>query len=276
MKSMRRAEKSPKPTVSRKAAATPNHSRKHYFPPRIICLSLIIFMVVLTAGFAVAKFLYEEVGVGGGGLRPETSARQTLQGVYNFRTVGVEDKMQPGILWRSTRLSGATPSDVAYLAKLLNGGLVVDLRTTIERKLSPDKSIPNVANENFPIRGAASADGYVSDFVDNATDRAQFGRAMTAIANAKGNVLIHCNYGKDRTGWLVAMVMYALGANDGQVMTEYLRSNNQVQGASVSADWLNAALTAARAKYGSIDNYIREGLGVSDETIAKLKVKFAE
>jgi len=274
MKSTPRTKDLPK-SSSTKTTSASNNSQKRFWLSRIFCLSIIIFVVALTVSIVAAKFIYEGVGVGNG-LHPGTSSQQTvLRGVFNFRTVGVDGKMKAGILWRSTRLSGATEDDAEYLAKLLRGGLVVDLRTAAERKRIPDRSIPGVFNENFPIRGAASAGGYVAAFVNNAADRAQFGLAFTAIANAKGNVLIHCNYGKDRTGWLVATVMYSLGANDSQVLTEYLKSNNQVKGATVDADWLNAGLNAARQKYGSIDKYIREGLGVSDETITKLKTKFA-
>ena len=239
-------------------------------------MAAIILMVVVTAGFGAAKFLDEKLEIVGGTMRPGTATGQTLEGVYNFRTIGIDDKMKTGLLWRSTRLAAATPEDISHLAKLLRGGVVIDLRTAIERRLSPDPEIPNVLNKSFPISGAASAGSYVAAFVKNAGDRATFGRALTAIANAGGKVLIHCTYGKDRTGWLVAMIMYSLGANDNQVMTEYLRSNGQVKGASVNRTWLNAALRAARQKYGSIDGYIRDGLGVSGGTLAKLRAKFAE
>jgi len=249
-----------------------NISRTSHHHVRIIIGLIIIFILALTSGVLIAKF-YQPLGFGA--IQGSNSANQTLQGIANFRTVSVPGKMKANILFRSTRLSNATPSDAQYLAKVLKNGIVIDLRTAIERRLSPDRPIPSVANKSFPITGAASADSYVAAFVNDANDRANLAKAFTAVANANGPVLIHCTYGKDRTGWLVALIMYSLGANDQQIMTEYLRSNAELKHASVSASWLQAALTAARQKYGSIDNYIREGLGVSDDALAKLKAKFA-
>jgi len=178
-------------------------------------------------------------------------------------------------LFRSARLAHATPSDRNKLANLLKDGMVIDLRSGIERTIGPDQPIQNVPNNSFPIQGAASASGYVSTFVNDKNSRTQFGTAITALANAKGGVLVHCTYGKDRTGWLVAMVMYILGADDRQVMNEYLKSNGQLSSASVDADWLNAALREAKQKYGSIDRYVEEGLNIDDTIIEKLKTKFA-
>ncbi|MDR1969999.1 MAG: tyrosine-protein phosphatase, partial [Candidatus Nomurabacteria bacterium] len=215
-----------------------------------LALIAIFLIAILVIGLATTKFLYKKSGTDNGIIRAENHTSQTLQGIYNFRTVGVEGKMKPGILWRSTRLAAATPSDVTYLAKLLHGGTIVDLRTVDERTLNPDRLIPDVSNQVFPISGAASAESYIATFIDDSTDRATFGQAFTTIANADGKVLVHCTQGKDRTGWLVALVMYSLGASDQQVMTEYLRSNNQTNSLSVNADWLNAALGEVQRKYG--------------------------
>jgi protein-tyrosine phosphatase len=140
--------------------------------------------------------------------------------------------------------------------------------------------VTGVPNLSYPVTGAAGASEYVDVFVNSKTDRLMLGDAMTKIATAKGPVLIHCTYGKDRTGWLVAMIMYTLGANDSQVMTEYLKSASAGSDFKVDASWLNAALAAARAKNGgSIMNYIQSGssgMGVSSQTIAALKAKVAK
>jgi len=212
---------------------------------------------------------------------PTTPATSTitLSGVTNFRDAAASSTglMKTGVLYRSAKLQDATSSDASKLATLLKKGVIVDLRTAKVRKTSPDAKISGVTNLNFPVIGGASASEYVQLFVNNTADRKQFGDAITEIANTKGSVLVHCTAGKDRTGWTVAMIMYALGANDKQVMTEYLKSKEY--GAKVDSSWLNAGLSAAKKKNGgSIITYIKSksaGLGVTDATITKLKAKLS-
>ena len=266
--------KTKKPCQHGQSMHVTKKTRQTNWPSRLI-LTAIAAVIVLTVGFGVAKFLDEKPETISGVMQSGPVASQTLQGVYNFRTVSVPDKMKAGVLWRSARLAAATPDDVAYLAKLLRGGIVIDLRTATERELYPDQSIPNVPNQSFPISGAASANSYVAAFVNNDVDRTTLGQVLVVMANTKGSVLAHCTYGKDRTGWLVAVIMYAMGASDSQVMTEYLRSNGQIKGASVSESWLTTTINAVRQKYSSINGYIRNGLGVSDSTLTRLKAKFA-
>ena len=208
-----------------------------------------------------------------------TSPVITLSGVNNFRDAAASSAglMKSGVLYRSAKLQDATSSDRAKLASLLKNGVIVDMRTVKVRSGSPDGKVSGVTNLNFPVTGVSSADGYVKAFVSNAADRKQLGAAITKIADTKGNALIHCTAGKDRTGWMVAMIMYSIGASDKQVMTEYLKSKEY--GMEVDSAWLNAALKAAKKNNGgSIITYIKsknKGLGVSDATIVKLKTKFS-
>jgi len=208
------------------------------------------------------------------------AAAPTLNAVTNFRDAASTSSglMKTGVLFRSAKLQNATTSDRAKLAALLKNGVIVDLRTASVRKSQPDKIVSAVTNLSFPVNAPDATKGdnrYVSEFVNNATDRGHFGDAITKIANAKGSVLVHCTAGKDRTGWMVAMVMYAIGANDKQVMDEYMRSKDF--GATVDKVWLNNGIKAAKAQNGgSIMNYIKsttKGLGVSTATIQKLKAK---
>lgn len=201
----------------------------------------------------------------------------TLKSVTNFRDAAISTSgfMKTGVLYRSAKLKKANASDTATLASLLANGLVIDLRTKSSRSSEPDASISGVPNLNFPMDGAASASGYVKSFVNNTSNRKQLAAAIAKIADTQGAVLVHCAAGKDRTGWLVAMVMYAVGADDNQVMTEYLKSKDF--GAKVDSAWLIAGLKEAKAKNGgSIANYLKsvdKGLGISDATIQKLTIK---
>ena len=206
-----------------------------------------------------------------------TDIPTSLKGVKNFRDLASLNAsiIKPGVVFRSEKLQDATAEDRKALATLLAGGAIIDFRTPSVRSNSPDASISGVPNLSYPVEGVTGADGYVRAFVNSAAGRKQFGAAITKIANTQGAVLFHCTAGKDRTGWMAAMLMYIMGASDAQVMTEYLKSRDA--GYEVDKSWLNAALSAARKNNGgSIMNYITsptKGLGVSADTIAKLKAK---
>ena len=213
---------------------------------------------------------------------PKGSAITSLSGVDNFRDLAElnSNLIKPGVIYRSAKLASATSADKTKLATGLKNGVIIDLRTSSVRSNSPDPAISGVSNLNFPVTGVASASGYVSAFVNDSAGRKQFGQALTRIANTSGPVLIHCTAGKDRTGWLSSMLLYIAGANDQQVMNEYLKSNESGADFKVDKSWLNAALSAARKNNdGSIMNYITsssKGLGVSQDTITKLRAKIGK
>lgn len=103
-------------------------------------------------------------------------------------------------------------------------------------------------------------------------------------------VLIHCTAGKDRTGFVCALLLIALGAGEDAVFDDYLHSNQHMpaphavlaryrqyesiephaDAAAVvdaiyrtEADYLDCALRRIRADWGSTDDYLREAAGCS-------------
>jgi protein-tyrosine phosphatase len=108
--------------------------------------------------------------------------------------------------------------------------------------------------------------------------------------------LIHCTAGKDRTGLAVALLLLTLGVPEETVLADYTLSNRfydhfrrgiaadikQVAPWGVSVDdlqdlllvkakTLQGALAHLRQTYGSVDSYLRNQAGVSDETITQLR-----
>ncbi|WP_412542333.1 tyrosine-protein phosphatase [Longispora sp. K20-0274] len=63
-------------------------------------------------------------------------------------------------------------------------------------------------------------------FVTHGAARAQFGAALATLADPAGvPVLFHCTAGKDRTGWLAAITLTAVGVDRDAVFADYLRTN---------------------------------------------------
>ena len=217
--------------------------------------------------------------------------------------------MATGVVYRSARLTGMSASDRKALAA---AGLteILDLRTPGVAAALPDPEITGVRNvlinlyatSSVPIprlRTVADARAYMRSinvgFVDTPAQRQRIARTLTLIAHASGPVLVHCTEGKDRTGWIAAVLQLTAGAGIEQVQREYLKSNAyragiitaryratkaasgvvaaQVEQAQlkVDASYLNAGLAELTNRYGSIDGYLTRGLNLSDATIAALR-----
>jgi len=99
--------------------------------------------------------------------------------------------------------------------------------------------------------------------------------------------LFHCATGKDRTGWAAAALLTLLGVPMETVKLDYLRSNDYIlpmydstikqfiaDGGSpsipvavlgVKEEYLDAAFDEMKSKYGSIEKYFSEALGINVE-----------
>jgi Protein tyrosine/serine phosphatase len=109
------------------------------------------------------------------------------------------------------------------------------------------------------------------------------------LNNKNGASLWHCFAGKDRTGIAGALVLYLLGASKETIHEDYLRTNAsrkaandalladmKAKGASekqladtetmmyVKIEYLDYAVQVINERFGSIDAYITDVLGISD------------
>lgn len=250
--------------------------------------------IALAAGLAIAFG-----PVGGVALAdPPAAAAVTfdralpLQGVQNARDLGgyrtVDGKsVRTGLVYRTGQLNNATPDDLAVLADR-KVGVVDDLRTVYERAVGPDK-VPAGAVANWddvigqaPPQVLASTltggDSLYRAFITAPGANTAVASVLRDIIAADGKaVLFHCTAGKDRTGWTAAVLLTLLGVDRATVNQDYLLSN-QFRGASqddplngVQQPWLDAAFDQANQTYGSFDNYVRDGLGLSADDIAALR-----
>lgn len=216
-----------------------------------------------------------------------------LQGVLNardaggYRTTDGRD-VRTGLVFRSGDLSKATDADLANLTGR-DLKVVDDLRTSFERGMSPDR-VPAGAQENYddiigqaPPQVLASTLSAGSDlyraFITAPGANDGFANVLRDIAYTDGSVLFHCTAGKDRTGWTSAVLLTILGVDRETVKYDYLLSN-YYRGASendalngVVPSALDAAFDQVNQSYGSFDNYVRDGLKLTDGDIAALKAK---
>lgn len=129
----------------------------------------------------------------------------------------------------------------------------------------------------------------------------QFRQFIHTVLDAGGKPVVwHCSAGKDRTGFASAILLRVLGVPQETVMHDYMESKQHALDArknqllllrvfkgeeaadklaimmGVEEAWLRAAFEEIDARWGSFDNYVREGLQLSDGDIAQLQNQLLE
>ncbi|MFC4224359.1 tyrosine-protein phosphatase [Lysinibacter cavernae] len=112
----------------------------------------------------------------------------------------------------------------------------------------------------------------------------------------EGAALFHCTTGKDRTGWAAASLLGLLGVDKEDIYADYLQTNTdllpalepllqQVEARGVDREvlmpvlgvresYLDAAFTQLREQFGTLEAYATEGLGLSQDDLGRLRLRF--
>ena len=119
---------------------------------------------------------------------------------------------------------------------------------------------------------------------------------LNMLEQKEGAVYWHCTQGKDRTGVAAAVVLLALGVSEAAIIEDYLNEKvrlkvrnaflttlvgivlfNMKARRDLSAlmnakrPCIEAALDELHRVYGDAENYLRQGLGITDEQIFRLR-----
>ncbi|MFI1585939.1 tyrosine-protein phosphatase [Embleya sp. NPDC020630] len=252
-----------------------------------------------------------------------------LQGAPNARDLGgyradSGRTVKYGQAFRADALGKLTDADVARLGGL---GLDVsaDFRTDIEITGNGVNRLPaGTPVENLPIadgnltaitnaavgsrdpirqkellgdgKAAAALENVYRGFVDDPAQRAQFATVLRDLADGK-TVIYNCTAGKDRTGWMSAIVLKALGVDDATVQADFLASNDNLRARNeatkaglkaaglmqdpslmdpllyVQKSYLDTAFAEVQSKFGSFDAYLRKGLNIDPITELRLRAR---
>jgi protein-tyrosine phosphatase len=256
-----------------------------------------------------------------------------LAGAPNARDLGglpLADgrTVRSGLAFRTCALGRLTDADVQALDRL---GLadVLDLRHGSEIDTAPPDRLPAgprvahipIFDPTHPVFTYVSAvlvgadlSGYAALaaegtpgamhaiyrwFVTAPAARAAFATAVRRIAAAAGPVLFHCSAGKDRTGWLSALLLGALGADRPTIVEDYLLTNEMTADdtqtlldtlciargvapqllrpvLAAAPGYLDTALATVAEQYGTLDGYLRAGLGLTEDELAALCTKLID
>jgi protein-tyrosine phosphatase len=93
------------------------------------------------------------------------------------------------------------------------------------------------------------------------------------LKNETGSVLIHCMYGKDRSGVAAALILSALDVEWSIIEQEYLLSNTAFPG-SVNISSLRHYKSVIETNYGSIEKYLETEMNLDENDLIVLREKY--
>jgi len=235
------------------------------------------------------------------------------EGCLNVRDLGglrTEDgrSTRPGVVVRSDNVG--TLTDAGWRALAAHGiTRIVDLRWPEELAEDAPRDVDievvhvSVLGEGIDTEYIAELDAHLDsvedvvdhyawsyvDFLERYRDR--FGRAVAAIADAEGPVVVHCMAGKDRTGLVVALLLRLAGVAPETIGTDYSLSSERL--APVLETWIDDAadeterrkrlrlsgtpaegmvrvVAEIEARYGDVASYLRAA-GVGEAQLKRLR-----
>ncbi|MEC3952827.1 tyrosine-protein phosphatase [Nocardia sp. CDC153] len=222
--------------------------------------------------------------------------------------------LNKGVFYRSNALT-PNDADLATLDGL-HLSSVFDLRSADEIAQKADRMPAGAAYVNIPIFSGNLSTGMPSftspdaarkfmqdinkSFVTDAGERGKFADLLTQLAEQQGPAVFHCTAGKDRTGWTAYLLQSIARVSDADIMSDYLLSNDylaasnaatlaQIKAAKgeqaaaiyapllgVDRTYLQAGIDQLTADYGSVDKYLKDGLGLNGHTIEQLRHKLIQ
>ena len=227
-------------------------------------------------------------------------------GGYNIRN---KKTTRWGKLFRSGQLSSLSEWDSIRLDNL---GIktIIDLRTDAEIAAKPVKytnakivHIP-ITNAQLPELPARIMSGtirkgdailYMQDlYLQLITENTQqFVKALEELQNPDNYpILFNCTLGKDRSGFLAAILLAALGASEDTIIKDYMASNEYINlnqlaylarnlstdaqeaitvVVSTNESFINLAIQKIRKDYGSVDKYLTKELQLDEKRRNRLK-----
>jgi protein tyrosine/serine phosphatase len=233
-----------------------------------------------------------------------------IAGTTHAYSTANDGTMRAGVFYRSNALTPSAADQAT--GNSLGIKAIYDLRTPSEIAATPDTLFTGATYSNIDIIGATTSGSNIVSlsfhsaaeatammqetnraFVSDAGMRSQFSRLFNELAAVDGAALFHCTAGKDRTGWTAAVLLSIAGVDSSTIMSDYLATNDYTAARmaaslaampasmaaiyapliGVEASYLQAGLDQVTAQYGSMDNYLKQGLGLSQETIYVLRGK---
>lgn len=235
---------------------------------------------------------------------------QNFRDLGGYKSVDTGKSVSWGMLYRSAQIDSIPPCSRREL-KNMGIRTIIDLRAEEERHNYPQLHddefkivhIPIPTGNMDKILQGIQEEKIKSDTIYRLVERMnrelvmnyqkEFKELFSVLLNRDCYpAVIHCTSGKGRTGIVSALLLAALGVNEDVIMSDYRLSNDyfnipkaskyayQLPANSQEAittiysakeDFLNAAKEQIESEYGSVQDYLKKGIGLSAEEIEELR-----
>jgi protein-tyrosine phosphatase len=252
------------------------------------------------------KMNLPETAVGENALR-QFASLQNFRDIAGPGYLTPRGPMRTNRLFRSNAfVPAATDQDEVAALGLL---ALHDLRTQGEVENLPDLVPEGAVWKHSPVPGVSrekmktikNSDGlrdamidHYQGFVRDAPKREGFVPLMAGLVEVDGPQVFHCAEGKDRTGWAAAVLQAFAGVSQQDIVADFLITNDRMQltGPTLGrlrevygprpegffapimiADvvYLEAGFEQLENDYGDVEGYLRKGLHMDDEQLARLQ-----
>jgi protein-tyrosine phosphatase len=242
----------------------------------------------------------------------QTTRQLILEGAFNIRELGglvihAGQHTTTGQFLRADSLHALSP---ASQAKLLEYGLktVIDLRTSQEILQEPNPfanhegvryvhiSLFEEIMKNQNTSTMLSLESIYIAALDHC--QAAIREVLEILATSQSVTLFHCTAGKDRTGIISALLLANAGVRNETITQDYSlteeyakplleRLLNEAVKAGTDKDFYSRLLTSKastmqatlwylEARFGSVEGYLKDGLGLEQHTLDALRLKMLE
>lgn len=235
---------------------------------------------------------------------------QNFRDLGGYKSTDSGKTVRFGMLYRSAQID-SIPRCSRRELKNMGVRTIIDLRSENERQSYPQLNnqefniihIPILTGNMEKILQGIQEERIKSDTIYRLVERMnrelvsnyrkEYKELFSVLLNRNNYpAVIHCTSGKGRTGVVSALLLAALGVNDEVIMGDYRLSNDYFnipkasryayklpvnsQEAittiySAKEDFLNAAREQIEAEYGSVQGYLKKGIGLSAEEIEQLR-----
>ena len=220
-------------------------------------------------------------------------------------------ELKEGVIFRSGELSAATDNDVERLQEYgietvydLRSKNSYKIYPDIVPEMTKVKNVP-INSKNGKKKSIRKRQAYLQKAIEDGTvlkakalwadpcssrytlklfrdehARNQYAKILRQLIQMKGMrpFLVHCVNGKDRAGVTIAVIMLTLGCSEADVIKEYGLTNKakhlivgEKEGDAVSVADFRKALKDVKRTWGSFDQYIQKGIGMSKKEVYQLR-----
>jgi protein-tyrosine phosphatase len=237
-----------------------------------------------------------------------------VEGCVNFRDTGGWPTVDGGTVRRNRLYRSDDPIRITAAGReaveRLGLAMVIDLRQQTQFSRTPGFVEPaRTAHVPLVDQVVDHADPPPLDTARDIADlyagmlaesRGQVGRVLDLVAVnvAYGPVLVHCAFGKDRAGLMIALIHAAIGVRAGDIADDYVRSDAPSQRRRAlmieqpldddppisrlpetlfraPVETIDLVLARAVAEHGSLDAWVAS-FPIADSTVDRLRVGLVE